>query len=219
MLARNLVWCDMGIKRKDREQKNYSQARVLWLTGLSGAGKSTIGRESSRRLCERRSQAYVLDGDNVRHGLNSDLGFSPENRKENIRRVAEVAKLFVDAGFIVITSFISPYKEDRERARMIFSAGDFVEVHVKADVFVCEKRDTKGLYKKARQGLIPEFTGISAPYEAPDNPEICVDTENHTVKESVDQIMQYLKNGIFLPKKTLKKNLKSRKFALNNSKK
>lgn len=205
MLTKNLVWCDTGIKRRDRELKNYSQARILWLTGLSGAGKSTIARELNCRLFQKGYQAYVLDGDNVRHGLNSDLGFSPEDRKENIRRVAEVAKLFVDAGFIVITSFISPYKEDRDRARMIFSQGDFVEVYVQADVSVCERRDTKGLYKKARQGLIPEFTGISAPYEAPENPEICVHTGNQTIDESVDQIMKYLKDKIFLPKKLTKK--------------
>lgn len=201
MLFRNIIWCDTGIARKDREQKNRSRARVLWLTGLSGAGKSTIARELNCRLFLKGYHGYVLDGDNIRHGLNSDLGFSPEDRKENIRRVAEVAKLFVDAGFIVITSFISPYKEDRERARTIFPAGDFIEIYVKADVSVCEKRDPKGLYKKARQGLIQGFTGISAPYEVPENPEIIVDTGNHTVEESIDQIMQHLESKIFLSKR------------------
>lgn len=202
MLAQNLSWFDAGIKRNDRERKNNSRAGVLWLTGLPGAGKSTIARELNCRLFEKGYHSYILDGDNIRHGLNSDLGFSPEDRKENIRRVAEVAKLFVDAGFIVITSFISPYKEDREKARTIFSAGDFLEVHVGADVSVCEKRDPKGLYKKARQGLIPEFTGISAPYEAPENPEIFVDTENLTIQESAGQIMRYLEDKIFLPQRT-----------------
>ena len=207
MLTQNLIWCDTGVKRQDRERKNYSRARVLWLTGLSGAGKSTIAQELNRRLFQKGYQAYVLDGDNVRHGLNSDLGFSPEDRKENIRRVAEVAQLFVDAGFIVITSFISPYKEDRDKARKIFPAGDFVEVYVKTGISVCEKRDPKGLYAKARQGLIPEFTGVSAPYEAPENPEILVDTENHIVTQSVDQIMQYLNDKTFLPRRRLRNGL------------
>lgn len=200
MLTRNIVWCNTGIARKDREQKNRSRARVFWLTGLSGAGKSTIARELNCRLFERGYHCYVLDGDNVRHGLNSDLAFSPENRKENIRRVAEVAKLFIDAGFIVITSFISPYKEDRDKARALFQSGDFIEVYVKADLPVCEKRDPKGFYKKARAGLIKDFTGISAPYEAPKHPEIIVDTENRTIKESVDHIMQYLEDKIFYKK-------------------
>lgn len=201
MLSRNIIWCDTGIARKDRERKNRSRARVLWLTGLSGAGKSTIDRELNCRLFEKGYHGYLLDGDNVRHGLNADLGFSPEDRKENIRRVAEVAKLFVDAGFIVITSFISPYKQDREKAKAIFPQGDFIEVYVKADIAVCEKRDPKGFYKKARLGLIQNFTGISAPYEIPEHPEIIVDTENYAVKASVDQIMQYLEDKIFLPKR------------------
>ena len=192
MLTRNLIWCDTGTTRKDRERKNRSRARALWLTGLSGAGKSAIARELNCRLFQKGYQAYVLDGDNVRHGLNSDLGFSPEDRKENIRRIAEVAKLFVDAGFIVITSFISPYREDREKARSLFVQGDFVEVYVKAGVSVCEKRDTKGLYQKARQGLIKEFTGISAPYEAPENSELIVNTEIQNIDESVGQILKYL---------------------------
>ena len=200
MSTQNLIWCDTGIERKKREEKNRSRSRVFWLTGLSGAGKSTIARELNLRLFKKGYHAYVLDGDNIRHGLNSDLGFSPEDRQENIRRIGEVAKLFVDAGFIVITAFISPYREDREKARLLLAKGDFIEVYVKADVSVCEKRDPKGFYKKARQGLIQNFTGISAPYEAPENPEIVVNTENHTVKESVDQIMQYLEDKIFLHK-------------------
>ena len=191
MYKENILWFDTGISRLDRERQNKNKAIVIWLTGLSGAGKSTIAKGLNAELFKRGYQSYVLDGDNIRHGLNSDLGFSPEDRKENIRRIAEVAKLFIDAGFIVITSFISPYREDRQKARSLFSQGDFIEVYVKADVCVCEKRDTKGLYKKARQGLVQEFTGISAPYEIPDNPELTVNTEVQTIEESVKQVMKY----------------------------
>ena len=196
---KNIVWFDTGVTKDDREARNGHKAVLVWLTGLPSAGKSTIAKALNTELFKRGYQAYILDGDNVRHGLNGNLGFSPEDRKENIRRIGEVAKLFVDAGFIVITSFISPYREDRQRARSLFVPGDFVEVYVKAGVTICEKRDTKGLYKKARQGLIQEFTGISAPYEIPENSELVMNTEIHTIEESVEQIMKYLEEkGVFL---------------------
>lgn len=193
MKNENLVWFDTGVTKKDREKQNGHKAVLLWLTGLSCAGKSTIAKGLNTELFRRGCQAYVLDGDNIRHGLNYDLGFSPEDRKENIRRIGEVAKLFVNAGFIIITAFISPYREDREKARSLFGAGKFLEVYVKADVSECEKRDVKGLYKKARKGTISEFTGVSAPYEAPKTPELVVDTQIQTVEESVEQITKYLR--------------------------
>ncbi len=172
---KNLTRVSHHVTPADRAAKHGHAGAVIWLTGLSGSGKSTLGMALENALHERGKQVYVLDGDNVRFGLNSDLGFSPEDRTENIRRIGEVANLMAQAGLICITAFISPYREDRERARK--AAGDrFIEVYVKADVATCEERDPKGLYKKARAGEIPEFTGVSAPYEAPDAPELVVDT-------------------------------------------
>ena len=172
---KNLTRVNHAISPAERAQRNGHRGAVIWLTGLSGSGKSTLAMALERELHASGKQVYVLDGDNVRFGLNADLGFSPEDRTENIRRVGEVANLMAQAGLICLTAFISPYREDRERARK--AAGDrFFEVHVKADVETCEARDPKGLYKKARAGEIPEFTGISAPYEAPDSPEFTVDT-------------------------------------------
>jgi len=165
---------------------------VIWLTGLSGAGKSTIATEQEREMFNLCQHVYILDGDNMRHGLCSDLGFSPGDRTENIRRVGEVAKLFADAGVICITAFISPYRADRELVRTIMPAGQFVEVFVNAPIEVCEQRDPKGLYAKARSGLIKEFTGISAPYEAPLNPEIEIRTDLLSPAESVNTILQRL---------------------------
>jgi len=165
---------------------------TLWLTGLSGSGKSTIAYALEQRLIAAGHSCMVLDGDNIRHGLNRDLGFSPEDRAENIRRVAEVAKLFNEAGLLVITSFISPYRQDRAGAREIIGADRFVEVLVDAPLEECERRDPKGLYRKARAGQIPDFTGISAPYEAPEMPEVCLDTAASSVKELVEQLWQYL---------------------------
>jgi adenylyl-sulfate kinase len=172
--------------------RNGHSGRVVWLTGLSGAGKSTIATELERELFNLGKHAYVLDGDNVRHGLCSDLAFSPEDRKENIRRVGEVAKLFADAGIICITAFISPYRSDRELVRKIVRQGHFVEVFVDAPLDICEQRDPKGLYARARANEIKEFTGISAPYEAPPKPEIHLHTDKHTVAESVARIVEYL---------------------------
>src|SRR5436309_14190575 len=173
--ATNIVWHQGAVTRADRERLSGHRSATVWFTGLSGSGKSTIAVALKKALWERGVHAFVLDGDNVRHGLNKNLGFSPTDRTENIRRIGEVAKLFTEAGVIVMTSFISPYRADRDAVRAIMGKGDFVEVHVEASVETCEGRDVKGLYKKARAGEIPEFTGISAPYEAPERPEPVLD--------------------------------------------
>jgi adenylyl-sulfate kinase len=165
---------------------------VVWFTGLSGSGKSTLATELERELFQRGKHAYVLDGDNVRHGLCSDLGFNPQDRKENIRRIGEVAKLFADSGMICITAFISPYQSDRNLARSIIPAGRFIEVFLNTPLAVCEERDPKGLYVKARKGVIKEFTGISAPYEPPAKPELELHTEQYTVAECVSVILKYI---------------------------
>jgi len=168
------------------------------LTGLSGSGKSTVAIGVEKLLVESGHVAYVLDGDNIRHGLNKNLGFSPADRTENIRRVGEVAKLFTDAGLIVLTSFISPYRADRDAVRALLGAGDFIEVYLSASLETCESRDVKGLYQKARAGQIPEFTGISAPYEAPEQPELVLDTGRQTVEESVGELLRYLEEKGYL---------------------
>jgi adenylylsulfate kinase len=194
----NITWHEGQVTRKDREKVLGQRGVTLWLTGLSGSGKSTVAVAAEHALVERGRLAYVLDGDNVRHGLNKNLGFSPEDRTENIRRIAEVAKLFTDAGVIVLTSFISPYRADRDAARAIFGEGDFVEVYVSTSLETCESRDPKGLYKKARAGQIPEFTGISAPYEAPERPELVLDTGKLSVPESVAALIRYLEGKGYL---------------------
>ena len=191
--SKNLTWHDTGISKRDRERRNRHKGVVIWLTGLSGSGKSTIATELQAFLFEKGCHVFTLDGDNVRQGLNRNLGFSPEDREENIRRIGEVAKLFADSGTIVITSFISPYKKGRDEARYLVGKGEFVEVFVKAPVSVCEKRDPKGLYKKAREGIIKNFTGISAPYEEPENPEMVIDTDELDVIESAKKIISFLK--------------------------
>lgn len=188
----NITWHEGHVGRRDREALLGQRGVTLWLTGLSGSGKSTIAVAAERALVEHGHLAYVLDGDNVRHGLNRNLGFSPADRTENIRRIAEVAKLFTDCGVIVLTSFISPYRSDRDAARAIFAPGDFVEVYVDASLETCEARDPKGLYKKARAGEIPEFTGISAPYEPPERPELALDTAALSVEESVAALLRHL---------------------------
>lgn len=191
--SNNVFWTEGKVTRQARECRNQHQGAIIWLTGLPGSGKSTIAVELERELFAAGRHTYVLDGDNIRHGLSANLGFSAEDRTENIRRVAEVAKLFVDAGVLVITAFISPYRDDRRLARSLVRAGDFVEVYVNAPLSVCERRDPKGLYKKARAGEIQEFTGVSAPYEEPETPEIVVHTDRHTPAECVAQIMDYLR--------------------------
>lgn len=194
----NITWHAGQIGRADREKLLGQKGVTVWLTGLSASGKSTIAVAVEAALVERGRLAYVLDGDNVRHGLNKNLGFSPEDRTENIRRIGEVAKLFAETGVVVLTSFISPYRADRDSARALNDAGDFLEVFVDADVATCEQRDPKGLYKKARAGEIPEFTGISAPYEAPEKPELVLDTAKLSVEESVAKLVGFLEEQGYL---------------------
>lgn len=193
----NVVWHHATVTRELRAKLNGHGSALLWFTGLSGSGKSTLAHAVEEKLYDIGCRTYVLDGDNIRHGLNGDLGFSIEDRSENIRRIGEVGKLFVDAGFVCMTAFISPLISDRERVRNIMNTGDFIEIFCHTPIEVCEERDVKGLYKKARAGEIPEFTGISSPYEAPPNPEITVDTASESVAESADRVIQYLvKKGI-----------------------
>lgn len=188
-VSQDVSWHRSNVEATDRSRLLRQQPATVWLTGLSGAGKSTIAFELERQLMARAQLTFVMDGDNIRHGLSRDLGFSPADRSENIRRIAEVAKLFNDAGLIVITSFISPYRQDRQMAREIIGKERFIETHLCTDLSVCEVRDPKGLYKKVREGGIAEFTGISAPYEAPEVPEVRIDTGCMSVEESVAQII------------------------------
>jgi len=190
--ATNVVWHEHRVKQEDREKLLHQKGVVLWFTGLSASGKSTVANEVSFQLFEKGKISYVLDGDNIRHGLNKNLGFSPEDREENIRRISEVAKLFADAGLIAITAFISPYRKDRDFCRTICGAGRFIEIFVKASIDTCEQRDTKGFYKKAKSGEIKEFTGISAPYEEPLKPEIILDADTMTIEEEVEAVISYL---------------------------
>jgi adenylylsulfate kinase len=200
-IATNITWHEGHVDRKLREALLGQKGCTLWFTGLSASGKSTIAFTVEHALVELGRLAYVLDGDNIRHGLNKNLGFSPEDRAENIRRIGEVAKLFADAGVITLSSFISPYRSDRDQVREIHAADGmaFVEIFVDASVEVCEARDPKGLYKKARAGEIPEFTGISAPYEAPEKPEIILDAGAITPQQGAEQVIAYLtKAGILV---------------------
>ncbi|MBO6937416.1 MAG: adenylyl-sulfate kinase [Deltaproteobacteria bacterium] len=190
--AENLTWHRGEIGAGDRRKAYGHRGAVLWLTGLSGSGKSTLAHRLERKLLERGCVTYVLDGDNVRHGLNADLGFAPDERKENIRRVGHVARLFADSGALVITAFISPYRADRDQIRAMLPEGDFVEIHVAADLATCEERDPKGLYAKARAGEIKGFTGIDAPYEAPETPELKVDTGSQDVDGSAGDVLAWL---------------------------
>lgn len=193
MSNEHIVWHDASITKKEYQQKNKHKSGIIWLTGLSGSGKSTIANAAARELFEQGYQVTVLDGDNVRHGLNKDLGFSDDDRKENIRRIGEVAKLFVEQGTIVITAFISPFQEDRHSVRQLVEDGEFHEVFVKCDLNVCEERDPKGLYKKARNGEIPFFTGIDSPYEEPATPELVLDTGELSREESKQRLVDYVK--------------------------
>jgi adenylylsulfate kinase len=190
--SQNITWSDGDVNHDARVQRNGHKAAILWFTGLSGAGKSTLAQAVEKELFIRRCHTYVLDGDNIRFGLNRDLGFSPEDRTENIRRIGEVANLMMDAGTICLTAFISPYRVDRQGAREIAPEGKFIEVFTKCSLEECERRDPKGLYKKARAGEIPEFTGISAPYEEPENAEIVVETDKNDVQTCVRQVIDYL---------------------------
>ena len=195
--SENVTWSHSKVSDAERAKLLGHGAATIWFTGLSGSGKSTIAIEVERKLVEQGVSAYVLDGDNIRQGLNTNLGFSPEDRTENIRRIGEVAKLFNDAGVVVLTAFISPYRDDRDRVRQILPEGRFLEVLVDCPLEVCEQRDVKGLYKKARAGEIPEFTGISAPYEAPEKPELVLKTADNTLEECVAQVLDDLgKRGV-----------------------
>lgn len=190
--AKNLTWHVGEVDREVRAAAYGHRGAVLWLTGLSGSGKSTIGHRIERLLVERGAFAYALDGDNVRHGLNDDLGFSPDDRVENIRRIGEVARLFADAGALVLSAFISPYRKDRDRVRSLMGPGEFIEVFVDTPLEVCEARDPKGLYKKARAGEISGFTGLDAPYEPPVEPEVHLKTMELTVDEAAARVISYL---------------------------
>ena len=189
---KDLYWHEHSITVEERRKSYNYKSCVIWFTGLSAAGKSTLANSLTTKLHMLGVKSYVLDGDNIRHGLNKNLGFSPEDRKENIRRIGEVAKLFVDAGLIAMTAFISPYKEDRNDARKLLKEDEFIEVFVKCSLLECEKRDPKGIYKKARSGEIKEFTGISAPYEDPENPEIVLETDKTSLEECIETILNYL---------------------------
>ena len=190
--ATNITWHSGTITREDRERLLQQKGVVLWFTGLSGSGKSTLAGAVEERLFERGHLCLVLDGDNIRHGLNKNLGFSPEDREENIRRIGEVAKLCTDAGIIAMTAFISPYRADRDKARSLVESGRFIEIYVEVPLDIAEQRDPKGLYKKARAGEIKEFTGISAPYEEPISPEIRINTGEMNLEESVYKVIEYL---------------------------
>ncbi|MTI65583.1 MAG: adenylyl-sulfate kinase [Firmicutes bacterium] len=190
--SKNIVWHEGKITYSDRCQNLGQEGLVIWFTGLSGSGKSTIAVEVEKELIKKGKAVYRLDGDNVRHGLNSDLGFSKEDRNENIRRIVEVAALFKDAGLITLASFISPYKKMRNFAREKVGKENFIEVYVKADVETCSKRDPKGLYEKAKKGEIKDFTGISSPYEEPENPDVIIDSDKLSIKESTNKILEVI---------------------------
>ncbi|PRR89700.1 adenylyl-sulfate kinase [Bacillus atrophaeus] len=196
MTNRDIVWHEASITKEEYQQKNKHQSSILWLTGLSGSGKSTIANAAARELFEQGYQVVVLDGDNIRHGLNNDLGFSDEDRKENIRRIGEVAKLFVQQGTIVITAFISPFREDRKQVRQLVDEGEFLEIYIKCDLDICEQRDPKGLYKKARNGEIPFFTGIDSPYEEPEAPELVLDSGQNEREECKNQLIEFVKKNL-----------------------
>lgn len=194
----NITWHDAGITKEERREQNNHHSFVLWFTGLSGSGKSTVANAVAKALFDKNIRNYVLDGDNVRFGLNKNLGFSAEDRTENIRRIGEVSKLFVDSGQVVLTAFISPFQEDRAQVREILEGNEFLEVYVECPLEECEKRDPKGLYKKVRSGEIRDFTGIDSPYESPANPEVTINTSTQSVEECVQTVIEYLSNRKFI---------------------
>jgi adenylylsulfate kinase len=197
--ATNIVWHEGHVGREQRENLLRQKGALVWLTGLPSSGKSTIAFTVEHALVERGQLSYVLDGDNIRHGLNKNLGFSAEDRTENIRRIGEVGKLFADAGLITLTSFVSPYRADRDAVRALMDEGDFFEIFINTPLELCEERDPKGLYKKARDGEIPNFTGISDPYESPENPELDLRTEDCTPQEATLQIIRLLEENDKIP--------------------
>ncbi|MCJ7841192.1 adenylyl-sulfate kinase [Lederbergia sp. NSJ-179] len=194
----NIIWHESEVSKENRRRLKQHKSAIIWFTGLSGAGKSTISSALENELFNIGIHTYRLDGDNIRHGLNKDLGFKPDDRRENIRRIGEVAKLLVDAGLITLTAFISPYREDRHQVRELVEPDEMIEVYVKASLETCEERDPKGLYQKARLGEIKDFTGIDAPYEEPLDPEIILDTNKLSIKESVTIIVEYLRNNRYI---------------------
>lgn len=194
----NITWQHSNLTKHDRQRRNRHKSCTLWFTGLSGSGKSTLAFALEKELYARNITSYVLDGDNIRHGLNSDLGFSNGDRRENLRRIGEVSKLFVDAGLFVLSAFISPSEQDRLMVKELFDPDDFIEIYVKCSLEECENRDPKGLYKKARNGQIQNFTGISAEYDIPRSPELIIDTEQLTIEQSVASLLQYLEERNYL---------------------
>ena len=189
----NVIWHHATVTRARRQQQNKHRSLILWFTGLSGSGKSTLAHAVEEKLHQMGCRTFVCDGDNVRHGLNSNLGFSKEDRKENIRRIGEMCKLFIEAGVIALTAFISPFREDRERVRKLVQEGDFIEIFCDCSLEICESRDVKGMYAKARRGEIKEFTGISSPYERPENPEMIIETGKLNLEQCVEMILTYLR--------------------------
>ena len=197
MKSSNVIYHQATVTRKRRNKLNDHRSVVLWFTGLSGSGKSTLAHALEEKLFQKNCRTFVLDGDNVRHGLNSNLDFSQPGRTENIRRISEVSKLMMESGLIVMTAFISPFNKDRNEARKLISSDDFIEIYCKASIETCETRDVKGLYKRARKGEIANYTGIDSPYEAPENPELIIDTDNQSLEESVSTILSFLEsNGV-----------------------
>ncbi|MDX1970177.1 MAG: adenylyl-sulfate kinase [Planctomycetaceae bacterium] len=196
--ATNVTWHDHKVTKAERFQLNGHKGAVLWFTGLSACGKSTIANTVDHLLHSMGKHSYVLDGDNIRMGLNKNLGFSADDRAENIRRIGEVAKLFAESGTFTLTAFISPYRADRDKVRAILPAGDFIEIYVNASLETCEKRDPKGLYKKARAGELKNFTGIDDPYEAPEKPELVLDSDNKGIDELAQEVVEFLKQQGYL---------------------
>ena len=194
MKTPNIIYHNATVTRERREKLNSHKSAIIWFTGLSGSGKSTLAHSVEEELHKSSFRTFVLDGDNVRHGLSSNLTFSDNDRKENIRRIGEAAKLMMEAGVIAMTAFISPFKKDRNLVRQLLSQGDFIEIYCKASLETCESRDVKGLYKRARAGEIENYTGIDSPYEAPDNPELIIDTEGELLEESVAKVIDFLKS-------------------------
>jgi len=193
-MSENIVTHDYDVNRENRNTRNGHPSFVLWFTGLSGSGKSTIANQVEQALFQQQKQTYTLDGDNIRSGINKGLGFTKADRQENLRRIAEVAKLFVDAGIITIAAFVSPLKSDRDQVKSIIGKQDFIEIFVDTSLAECERRDVKGLYKKARAGEIQNFTGIDAAYEAPEHPQIRIETEQTSVEDAVEQVLSYIKD-------------------------
>ena len=197
-MKENIIAHTFGITQKERSQQKGHNSFVVWFTGLSGSGKSTVANEVEKALISKNIHSYILDGDNVRQGLNKNLSFTPEDRKENIRRIAEVSNLMIDAGIVVLAAFVSPYRADRENIKNIVKGNKYIEIYVNTPLEVCEARDIKGLYKKARAGEITNFTGINAPYEPSENPDLEIDTSVLSLEESVEKVMYFLKNKLII---------------------